>query len=218
LCLTVERRRKRGAWALNRVCASVHGAPVQRSSEAVIIEVMADAEDTLARLVGAAERIADALEYLVRASADGGPRARLAVARAPSDTSRLAPVNLTPDGKLFVQVQNTGDAETTLLKPDVQVGEVQAVGGIIDRNSRAQASAPVPAAVAGPGVTVQFELGPQAHVLGGLPLVLRLPHRPGRFPGVTVLEVRMEPSGSSDGRPGWRQVDAQELPESHGAA
>lgn len=113
---------------------------------------------------------------------------------------------------LFALVQNTGDADTTLVEPTVQLGEGHAVGGIIDRNSRSQPAGLVPAAKAGPGVAVQFELGRQAHVLAGLPLLLRLPHRPGRFPGMTVLEVQMEPTGSSEGRPGWRQVDARELP------
>lgn len=54
-----------------------------------------------------------------------------------------------------------------------------------------RARAPAPA---GPGVVVQFELTRQAQeLLANLPLVLRLPHRPGRFPGTTVLEIHMEP-------------------------
>jgi hypothetical protein len=175
---------------------------------------MPQSDDPLPRLARAAERIADALEHLVRTSAARGPHPRLGVARAPSDASRLDPVNLTQDGKLLALVQNTGDADTTLVEPTVQLGEVQAVGGMIDRNSRSQPSAPVPAAEAGPGVVVQFELGRQAHGLADLPLVLRLPHRPGRFPGMTVLEVQMHPTGISEGRPGWRQVDARELPDS----
>jgi hypothetical protein len=179
---------------------------------------MAQSDDALPRLARAADRIADALEHLVRTSAARGPQPRLGVARAPSDNSRLDAVNLTQDGILFALVQNTGDADTTLVEPTVQLGEVHAVGGIIDRNSRSQPSGPVPAAKTGPGVAVQFELGRQAHVLAGLPLVLRLPHRPGRFPGMTVLEVRMEPTGTSEGRPGWRQVDARELPDTDAPA
>jgi len=180
---------------------------------------MSDAADALPRLARAAERIADALEYLVRASANSGTQPRLTVARAPTDTSRLAAVNLTADGKLFAIVQNTGEADTALEKPTVELGHVRAVGGIIDRDSRPQPTAPVPPTPAGPGVVVQFELERQdQELLPDLPLVLRLPHRPGRFPGTTVLEIHMEPSGVSAGRPGWRQAEARELPEGHGAA
>jgi hypothetical protein len=118
----------------------------------------------------------------------------------------------------MAMVQNTGEADSVLEQPTVQLGQVLATGGILDRDSRAQPSAPVLAAPAGPGVVLQFELDRQAHLLADLPLVLRLPHRPGRFPGITVLEVHMEPSGTSGGRPGWREVETRELPEGDGAA
>ena len=65
---------------------------------------------------------------------------------------------------------------------------------------------------------VLFDLGPESHVLAGLPLVLRLPHQPGLFPGVTVLEVTMEPAGAAEGRPVWRQTGTRELPEPNAAA
>lgn len=174
--------------------------------------------EPLPRLVAAAERIADALEYLARNTTPAGRQAHLKVARAPGDVSRASAVTLAADGNLTAIVQNTGEADTQLERPAVRLGEVHANGAIIDRDSRPQPSATVPAAPGGPGVVVQFELGREAHVLGELPLMLRLPHAPGRFPGLTVLEVRMEPSGEVGGRVGWRVVDSQEVPEGDGAA
>jgi hypothetical protein len=170
------------------------------------------AANSLDRLVHATERIADALEFLVRGFASAGPQPRLIVARAPSDTSAMGPANLEQSGKLFVHVRNSGDADTTLLKPTVQLGETQVDGGIVDRSGQPQPSAAVMAGKDGPGVIVQFDLGIQAQRLAGLPLVLQLPHRPGRFPGVTVLDVVMESAGVAEGRPQWRQVDARERP------
>ena len=179
---------------------------------------MVQPDDAVVRLASAAERIADALEYMVRTAAASGPQPHLAVARSPTDRSRLAPVNLTLDGTLFATVQNIGDAATTLIEPTVHIGDERISGGIVDRNSRPQPSALVPASSDGPGVVVRFDLGRQAHQMTDVPLTLRLPHRPGRFPGDTVLEVQMEPAGSSDGRHGWRQVNAQERPGAYGAA
>jgi hypothetical protein len=46
-----------------------------------------------------------------------------------------------------------------------------------------------------------------------LPLTLRLPHKPRRYFGTTVLEVEMRPMGDAGGRPGWRTTDTREVPQ-----
>jgi hypothetical protein len=181
--------------------------------------IMPDAEDPLARIAAANERIAQALEYLVRATTDAGPKPRLKIARSPTDKSSLAAVNITQDGTLFASVQNTGDAETTLVEPTVHIGGLPIVGGIIERNGLPQRSATVLASETGPGVILQFELDrSQVQGLANMPLVVLLPHSPGCFPGMTVLEVEMEPAGRSDGRPGWHCTSSREFPQRHASA
>jgi hypothetical protein len=172
---------------------------------------MPETAETLARIAAAAERIAGALESIARANLDSGPRPQLTVARSPSDASGLGAVNLSPDGALNAIIQNTGAAETTLINPVVEIASVQATGGIVQRDGQPQPAGTVPAAPNGPGVSVIFKLEAQSHLLAELPLTLRLPHRPGRFPGITVLEVDMEPTGEAGGRPGWRVANTREM-------
>jgi hypothetical protein len=172
-----------------------------------------ETEETLARIAQAVERVASALESIARGGLDSGPKPRLTVARSPSDRSGFGAVNLSTDGTLNAIIQNTGGAETTLIDPVIEIGGVHAAGGIVHRDGQPQPTAQVPAAPAGPGVTVLFKLDSRAHLLAGLPLILRLPHRPGRFPGTTLLEVTMEPAGEAAGRPAWRVTDTREAPQ-----
>jgi hypothetical protein len=169
--------------------------------------------ETLARIAAAAERIAGALESTARANLDSGPKPRLTVARSPADGSGLGPVNLTADGTLNAIIQNAGATETMLINPVAEIGNVKATGRVVQTGGQPQPTGRVPAAPNGPGVAVIFKLEAQAHLLAGLPLHLRLPHRPGRFPGITVLEVQMEPVGDAGGRPGWRVTSTQEVPQ-----
>jgi hypothetical protein len=174
---------------------------------------VAETEETLTRIATAAERIAGALESIARANLDRGPKPKLAVARSPSDASDLGAVNLTTDGAINAIIQNTGATETTLINPFVEIGNVKVTGKILQRGGQPQPSGTVPAAPNGPGVSVIFKLNAQAYLLAGLPLTLRLPHHPGRFPGMTVLEVEMEPTGEAGGRPGWRPTSTREVPQ-----
>ena len=172
--------------------------------------------DALPRLARAAERIADALEYLVRKAEPRGPLPELRVARSPTDTSTSEPVTLKADGMLLAIVQNVGEADTTLTEPLVRIGRVRERGGIIDRNSRPQPSALVPAARQGPGVTLQFQLERSAQTLfRNEPMTLLLPHSPGRYPGVTVVEATLAPAGGDVGTAQWHLVSARALPEGH---
>jgi hypothetical protein len=171
------------------------------------------------RLARAAERIADALEFLVRDAQPAGPQPDLKVARAPSDTSRMEPVTLRPEeGLMMAMVQNVGDADTVVNRPTARLGAVELVGDLIDRDSRPQPKLSVPGAPSGPGVVVQFQFERRAHVLGDVPLSLRLPHHPGRLPLPSVLEVKLEPSGLADGRYQWRVVKSHVVREVDGAA
>jgi len=179
---------------------------------------MSELEQTLVRIASASERIASALESIARARLDSGPKPRLTVARSPNDSSGLGAVNLTTDGTLNAIIQNLGDAETTLLEPTAEIGNVRALGQIIQRGVQPQPVGEVPSAPNGPGITVTFKLEARAHLLKDLPVTLRLPHRPGRFPGVTVLEVEMEPIGESGGRPGWRVDNSREVQQSNAEA
>jgi hypothetical protein len=170
--------------------------------------------DPLERIADAAERIAAALDALARSSQDSGPRPRLIVARSPADRSGLGAVNLAADGTLNAILQNTGDIETTLIEPTVEIGSVTARGRIVVQGGGTpQPSGSVPASKDGPGVALVFLLEPSAEILlNDCPLTLRLPHRPGRYPGTTVLEVEMRPMGDAGGRPGWRPIDTREVP------
>src|SRR4051812_29754479 len=169
------------------------------------------ADDALPRIARAVERIADALEHLARTSQPRAPLPQLRVARSPTDTSRSHAVTLKADGTLLALVQNVGDADTTLTEPVVRIGRVTETGGIIDRDSRTQPSALVPAAKDGPGVVVQFHLDRSAQTLfRDEPMTLLLPHSPGRYPGVTVLEASLDPAGGDVGTAEWRPVSARE--------
>lgn len=175
--------------------------------------------DPLERLAAAAERIADALEYLARATVPAGPQPQLKVARAPTDTSPMGPVTLRPqEGLMMAIIQNVGDAETLLERPTARLGEVEIVGEMVDRDSRPQASVTAPAAPDGPGVTAQFHFDRRAEWLADLPLLLSVPHRPGRMPGTSILEVRLEPAGEVGGRYNWRVVDSQIVSQADAAA
>jgi hypothetical protein len=178
--------------------------------------MVAMSDDALPRLAQATERIADALERLVRSSVSREPLPRLRVARSPTDTSPSAPVTLKADGMLFAFVQNVGGADTTLTEPTARIGRLTEKGGVIDKSGQPQPSALVPAAKDGPGVILQFQLERSAQGLfRDEPLTLLLPHSPGRYPGVTVLEVTMEPAGTGGGTAQWRSVSTRELPEAH---
>jgi hypothetical protein len=171
------------------------------------------------RLAKAAERIADSLEFLVRSTQPAGPQPDLKVARAPSDTSRMEPVTLrAEEGLMMAMVQNVGDADTVVDRPTARLGEVEVEGHLIDRDSRPRSTLTVPAAPSGPGAVVQFQFERHAHVVGDLPLTLRLPHHPGRLPVPSVLEVKLEPSGSADGRYEWRVVESRVVREVDGAS
>jgi hypothetical protein len=175
--------------------------------------------DPLDRLAAAAERIADALEYLARATVPAGPQPQLKIARSPTDTSPMEPVTLRPEeGLMMAIVQNVGDADTLLERPTARVGEVEIVGEMVDRDSRPQPSLTAPAAPGGPGVIVQFHFERQAQWFADLPLLLCLPHRPGRMPGTSILEVRMEPTGQVGGRYHWRVVSSQVVPQANATA
>jgi hypothetical protein len=114
-----------------------------------------------------------------------------------------------------VLVQNTGDAETTLSKPTVHLGQVAAPGHVAGRDNALYDSVVVPPAKQGPGVTLQFQLERRAHDLfREEPMLLRLPHTPGRYPGITVLVVRLEAAGPRDGAAGWRVSETTEIHES----
>jgi hypothetical protein len=175
--------------------------------------------DPLERLAIAAERIADALEFLSRTVVPAGPAPQLKVARAPSDTSRMEPVTLrAEEGVMTAILQNVGDGDTVVTRPSARLGAVEVVGELLDRDSRPQPSLPVPAAPDGPGVIAQFGFERRAHILGDLSLVLRFPHRPGLLPMPSVLEVEFEPSGASDGRYQWRATDSRVVRDHDGAA
>ncbi len=175
--------------------------------------------DPLKRLAAAAERIADAVEYLARSTAPTSPVPKLKVGRAPSDSSRMEPVTLRPEeGLMTAIVQNIGGADTVVTGPVARLSTVEVTGELIDRDSRPHPSITIPAAPDGPGIVVQFHFERRAHVLGDLPLTLRFPHRPGRLPMPTVLEVDLEPSGSVDGRYQWRVVASREVRDSDGVA
>ncbi len=122
-------------------------------------------------------------------------------------------VNLDHTATLIAMVQNVGDVDTTLVDPSVEIGEQVVVGGIISRDGQPQPSGQLLASPAGPGVVVQFQLEGQAPTLGRLPLTLRLPHTPGQFIGTSVHVVQMKPAGQADGRHGWRQTDAEDVPQ-----
>lgn len=175
--------------------------------------------DPLQRLAAAAERIADAVEYLARDAAPASAAPQLKVARAPTDTSRMEAVTLRPgEGLMTATVQNVGEADTVVAGALARLGAVEIVGELIDRDSRPHPSMTIPAAPNGPGVIVQFPFERQADVLGDLPLTLRFPHSPGRLPMPTVLEVDLEPSGLADGRYQWRVVASREVRDSDDAA
>jgi len=98
----------------------------------------------------------------------------------------------------------------------VRFGHVTETGGIIDRDSRRQPSALVPAAKDGPGVVLQFQLDRSAQtLLRDERMTLLLPHSPGRYPGVTVLEAPLDPAGGDVGTAEWRLVSSREVPEAH---
>lgn len=115
---------------------------------------MSELEQTLVRIARASERIASALESIARGRLDSGPKPRLAVARSPNDSSGLGAVNLTNDGTLNAIIQNVGDAETTLLEPIVEIGNVRASGQVIQRGAQPQSVGEVPSAPNGPGTAV----------------------------------------------------------------
>lgn len=175
--------------------------------------------EPLERLAGATERIADALEFLARSVVPAGPVPDLKVARARTDASRMEPVTLRPEeGLMMVIVQNVGEADTVVDRPTARLSTVEVVGDLIDRDSHPQPSMTVPAAPDGPGVVMQFQFERRAHLLGDLPLTLRLPHRPGRLPVPSVLEVKLEPSGAADGRHQWRVVESRVVRDLNGSA
>jgi hypothetical protein len=126
----------------------------------------------------------------------------------------MEPVTLRPqEGLMMAIVQNVGDAETLLERPTARLGEVEIVGEMVDRDSRPQASMTAPAAPGGPGVIAQFHFDRRAEWLADLPLLLRVPHRPGRMPGTSILEVGLEPAGELGGRYNWRVVSSQVVPQ-----
>jgi|CZKG01.1.fsa_nt_gi hypothetical protein len=169
--------------------------------------------DPIERIADAAERIAAALDALARSSQDSEPRPRLSIARSPTDHSELGAVNLSDDGRLNAILQNTGDIGTTLIEPTVEIGSVTARGTIVVQGGTTQPSGTIPASKNGPGVALVFQLEPSAVILlDDRPLILRVPHRPGRYPGTTVLEVEMSPMGYVGGRLGWRLTDSREVP------
>ena len=171
-------------------------------------------DDPIERLASAAERIAGALEYLVRASGANTPHAQLRVARSPTDQSPMAAADLDQvDKTLAVMVQNVGDADTTLEKPTVEIGGETVVGGVIGADRQLHPSGLLHASSSGPGVIVHFKLNGEVETLAKLPLTLRLRYTPGQFIGGSVHEMQMEPAGVSEGRPGWRQTEARDLPE-----
>ncbi|MBI5103480.1 MAG: hypothetical protein HZB46_00560 [Solirubrobacterales bacterium] len=175
--------------------------------------------EPLERVAAAAERIADALEYLTRQATPAGPQPQLKIARAPTDTSRMEAVTLRPEeGLMTAIIQNTGDADTLVSDPRARLGDVEVVGTLIDRDSQTRSSLTVPAAAGGPGVQTEFRFERHAHLLADLPLVLRFPHQPGRWPGESLLEVRLEPAGLVGGRHTWRVTDSTTKPAADAAA
>lgn len=165
-------------------------------------------EEALGRIADAAERIADALDHMVRLSLAAGPTPRLAVRRAPADTSAWPPVTLAQDGRLMVNVLNETELATTLSEPTASFGEAHFSGGTIGRDHQAHASFEI---AGGAAATVVFELRDGSYLLKDVPLVLRLPYSPGRFPPGSVLTVELEPAGDVDGRSCWRVEKAREV-------
>jgi hypothetical protein len=175
--------------------------------------------DPLERMASAAERIADAVEFLARITQPVGPTPELKVARAPSDNVRMEPVTLRPEeGLMTVVLQNVGEADTVVNHPTANLGSVEVVGELLDRDSRPQSKLTVPAAPNGPGVTLQFRFERQSELLTDLPLSLRVPHRPGQLPVPSMLEVQLEPSGPAEGRFQWRVIDSRVLRGPDGAS
>jgi hypothetical protein len=104
---------------------------------------------------------------------------------------------------LMLTIQNRGLAPCTLLAPALRAGtSVEASGKIIGDDQRELDEVPLPAAD-GPGRVVVFALGERAHLLADDTLSLAIPYEGGPYPGVTIRDFLLSPTGETGGRHGF---------------
>jgi hypothetical protein len=172
---------------------------------------MTASDDNFARIAEALDRIAGSLEHLEDLATASQPAPRLKIRRQSGDRSPSPAVNLSSDGRLSVNLANEGTVAARLYPPTVAFDTVRELGSVIGRNGLPEESGEVDPA--GSAVLV-FELNRASGMLfADSPLTIEVPHSPGRFsPFVTVLQVRMAPTGLKDGRHGWHLVSSQIVP------
>lgn len=171
---------------------------------------MTDYDGNLGRIAGALERIASSLEYLEQLAAASQPAPRLVVRRAPSDRSSLPAANMTEgDGRLSVTLLNDGDIAAELRTPRLRFGQAVENGGIIGFDGL-----PHEAGRVEPQGTIGVVFDLRSHgalLIADSPIVLYVPHSPGRFPGWTDLAVQLEPTGLKESRYGWKVTSSREV-------
>ena len=159
-------------------------------------------EDPLERLAHSAERIAVALEQLVRAQRAPGPD--LSVERPPDDSSDLAAANLHSPDALFLHLANVGDASTTIRSPILRVGEDRIEGAVVLKDGQELDTKTL---TPGERCVLTFAVDPSPQLPDRAEV--HVPHDPSVLRTTAVFISELKYAGLLGGRPGWEPISSR---------